>query len=56
MLPFDVIAVRLFLRLLPGILLLSVGGSKLAHPRQFQQGLQDYQVVHPMPYLANVNR
>jgi uncharacterized membrane protein YphA (DoxX/SURF4 family) len=45
MLPFDVIAVRLFLRLLLGVLLLSVGLSKLAHARQFQRGIQDYQVV-----------
>ncbi len=45
MLPFDVIAVRLFLRLLVGVILLSVGVGKLAHPRQFQRDIQDYHVV-----------
>ena len=36
---------RLFIRLLLGVLLLSVGGNKLAHPRQFQRGIQDYHIV-----------
>lgn len=44
-LPVAFVSVRLFLRLLLGVLLLSVGASKLAHPHQFQQGIQDYQVV-----------
>ena len=48
MLPFDVNAVQLFLRLLLGVLLLSVGLSKLAHPRQFQRSIQDYHVVPSM--------
>ncbi|HVB21216.1 MAG TPA: MauE/DoxX family redox-associated membrane protein [Ktedonobacteraceae bacterium] len=39
------VSVRLFVRLLLGVLLLSVSMSKFAHPRQFQQGIQDYQVV-----------
>ena len=36
---------RLFIRLLLGILLLSVGVSKLSHLRQFQRGIQDYHIV-----------
>ncbi len=39
------ISARLFVRLLLGVLLLSVGVSKLAHPRQFQRGIQDYHIV-----------
>jgi uncharacterized membrane protein YphA (DoxX/SURF4 family) len=35
---------RLFVRLLLGVLLLSVGVSKLAHLRQFERGIQDYQL------------
>lgn len=45
MLPLNVIAIRLFLRLFVGVMLLSVGVSKLTHPRQFEQGIQDYQLV-----------
>ncbi len=45
MLPFDVMAVRLFLRLLLGVLLLSVSMSKLAHLRHFQRAIEDYQIV-----------
>jgi uncharacterized membrane protein YphA (DoxX/SURF4 family) len=42
------VLLRLFVRLLLGVLLLSVGVSKLAHPRQFQQGIQDYQLLPGM--------
>lgn len=44
-LPIVLVSIRLFVRLLLGVLLLSVGGSKLAHPRQFQRGIQDYQLL-----------
>ncbi len=44
-LPVAFVTVRLFVRLLLGVLLLSVGVGKLSHPRQFQQGIQDYHVV-----------
>ncbi len=47
-LPIDVFAIRLFLRLLLGLILLSVGASKLLHPRQFQRGIQDYKVLPPV--------
>ncbi len=42
------VSARLFVRLLLGVLLLSVGVSKLAHPRQFQQGIKDYQLFPHM--------
>ncbi|MEO8973319.1 MAG: MauE/DoxX family redox-associated membrane protein [Ktedonobacteraceae bacterium] len=42
-------SVRLFLRLLLGVLLLSVGMSKFARLRQFQQGIQEYQVLPSTP-------
>lgn len=44
MLPIALIALRLFLRLLLGLLLFSVGISKLARPGDFQRGIQDYQI------------
>lgn len=44
-LPVALVFVRLFVRLLLGCILLSVGVSKLVHPRQFQQGIQDYHLV-----------
>jgi uncharacterized membrane protein YphA (DoxX/SURF4 family) len=44
-LPVALVSIRLCVRLLLGILLLSVGISKLAHSRQFQRGIRDYQVV-----------
>ncbi|MGH2493357.1 MAG: MauE/DoxX family redox-associated membrane protein [Ktedonobacteraceae bacterium] len=47
-LPIALITVRLFLRFLLGLILLSVGMSKLAHPRRFQQGIQDYQLLPPL--------
>jgi hypothetical protein len=41
-LPVAFVSVRLFLRLLLGVLLLSVGVSKFAHLRRFQRGIQNY--------------
>lgn len=38
------VSARLFVRLLLGVLLLSVGVNKLAHLRQFEQGIQEYQL------------
>lgn len=38
------IALRLFLRLLLGLILISVGISKLARPGDFQRGIRDYQI------------
>lgn len=43
--PLYPIAIRIFLRLLLGLLLLSVGASKLARPGSFRRGLQDYQLL-----------
>lgn len=45
--PLYPIAIRLFLRLLLGLILLSVGASKLARPSNFQRGIQDYQFLSP---------
>lgn len=39
------IAIRLFIRLLIGLILLSVGVSKLAHPQRFRRAIQDYQLL-----------
>lgn len=47
-LPIDLITIRLFLRIFLGIIFLSVGISKLAHPRLFHQGIQEYRVI---PFL-----
>lgn len=47
-LPVALVSIRLFVRLLLGCILLSVGVSKLVHPRQFQQGIQDYHLVPPL--------
>lgn len=44
-LPTDIITMRIFLRLLLGLILLSVAVSKLVHPRRFQRGIQDYQLI-----------
>ena len=44
-LPVAGIALRLFVRFLLGAIFLSTGVSKLAHPRRFQRGIQDYQVL-----------
>lgn len=38
------IALRLFFRLLLGLILFSVGISKLARPSDFRRGIQDYQI------------
>jgi uncharacterized membrane protein YphA (DoxX/SURF4 family) len=46
--PIDVFVIRLFLRLLLGLILLSVGVSKFLHQRQFQQGIQEYKVLPPV--------
>jgi len=43
-----VISIRLFMRLLLGLILLSVGASKLARPSNFRRGIQDYQIVPPV--------
>src|SRR5258706_282944 len=43
-LPIDLMYIRLFIRLLLGLILLSVSVSKLAHPVRFRRGIQDYQV------------
>lgn len=45
--PIDIFSIRLFLRLLIGLILLSVGVSKLLHPHRFQRSIQDYQVLPP---------
>ncbi|MGB8343563.1 MAG: MauE/DoxX family redox-associated membrane protein [Ktedonobacteraceae bacterium] len=42
-----VISIRLFTRLLLGLILLSVGASKLARPGHFRRGIQDYQLISP---------
>lgn len=44
-LPIDSTAVRLFLRLLFGLILLSAGTGKLVHSQQFRQSIQDYRLV-----------
>jgi uncharacterized membrane protein YphA (DoxX/SURF4 family) len=41
----SLIFLRLFLRLLFGLILLSVGVSKLAHPGHFRQAIRDYQLI-----------
>ncbi len=46
--PSGFIFVRLAIRLLLGLVLLSTGVGKLAHPRQFQQGMQDYHIMPSM--------
>jgi len=46
--PLSLIALHLFVRLLLGLLLLSVGASKLAHPSQFRRGIQDYRLIPPV--------
>ncbi|MEO8970394.1 MAG: MauE/DoxX family redox-associated membrane protein [Ktedonobacteraceae bacterium] len=40
-----VVYLRLFIRLLIGLILLSVSVSKMSHPRRFQRGIHDYQVL-----------
>lgn len=40
-----IILIRLFIRLLVGLLLLSAGTRKLIHPRQFRRVIQDYQII-----------
>lgn len=43
--PLSLIALHFFVRLLLGLLLCSVGVSKLAHPIHFRRGIQDYQLI-----------
>lgn len=43
--PLSVIALHFFVRLLLGLLLCSVGVSKLAHPAHFRRGIQDYHLI-----------
>ncbi len=43
--PIDIAAIRLFLRLLFGLILLSTGPGKLIHSQQFRQSIQDYHLV-----------
>jgi uncharacterized membrane protein YphA (DoxX/SURF4 family) len=45
--PLPLIALHLFVRLLLGLLLFSVGVSKLAHPAHFRHGIQDYRLISP---------
>ncbi len=44
-LPVDLITIRLFLRIFLGVILLSTAISKLAHPRLFHQGIQEYRII-----------
>jgi len=45
--PLPLFALHFFVRLLLGLLLLSVGASKLARPGQFRRSIQDYQLISP---------
>jgi len=45
--PIALITLRLFLRLFLGLLLFSVGISKLVHPGRFHRGILDYKVIPP---------
>jgi uncharacterized membrane protein YphA (DoxX/SURF4 family) len=42
------LTMRLFLRLFLGMIMLSTGVSKLAHPDRFRQGIQEYQLIPSM--------
>ncbi len=42
-----IVAFRLFLRLLLGLILLSTGISKLTHPVPFRNAIQDYRILPP---------
>lgn len=44
-LPIDLTTVRLFLRVFLAAILWSAAISKLAHPRRFRRGIQEYQVI-----------
>ncbi|HZU70002.1 MAG TPA: MauE/DoxX family redox-associated membrane protein [Ktedonobacteraceae bacterium] len=41
----DINAIRLFIRLLLGLILLSVGVSKLLHRSRFERGMKEYQIL-----------
>jgi uncharacterized membrane protein YphA (DoxX/SURF4 family) len=43
----DLMYARLFIRLLLGLILLSVGISKLRNPTSFRRGIQDYRLFSP---------
>jgi hypothetical protein len=42
-----IVAIRLFLRLLLGLILLNTGISKLTHPAHFRRAIQDYRILPP---------
>ena len=42
-----IVSIRLFIRLLLGLILLSVGASKLVHPHRLRSGIQDYRLIPP---------
>ncbi len=44
-LPVGIISIRLFIRLLLGLILLNVGASKLVHSHRLRSGIQDYQLI-----------
>ncbi|MGI9062067.1 MAG: MauE/DoxX family redox-associated membrane protein [Ktedonobacteraceae bacterium] len=43
--PLDIPSMRLGIRILVGVVLLSVGVSKLMHPRRFRQAIQEYYIL-----------
>ncbi len=43
--PGEIIFIRLFVRLLLGLILLSVAVSKLAHPSRFRWAIEDYRII-----------
>jgi len=45
--PMPLVALHFFVRLLLGLLLLSVGVSKQAHPAHFRRSIQDYRLISP---------
>ena len=49
-LPIDSNSIRLFLRLLLGLILLSVAVSKLIHPGKFRKDIEDYKII---PHALN---
>lgn len=44
-LSFDLVPVRLFIRLLLGIILWSAAYGKITHPRTFSRGIQEYRII-----------
>jgi len=47
-LPIDIHSMRLFVRLLLGLILLSVAISKLVHRSEFRKGIEDYRIIPQM--------